>query len=66
MGFRTVAIARGRDEEPPAGKPGALYYTDSQAHDIVAELQTHDLHPLFNCYPIPNTKTGMLREIRML
>ena len=39
MGFRTVAIARGRDKEPLAGKLGALHYIDSQAQDVVAELQ---------------------------
>ena len=39
MGFRTVAIARGRDKEPLAEKLGALHYIDSQAQDVVAELQ---------------------------
>jgi len=39
MGFRTVAIARGKDKEPLAGKLGALYYIDSQAQDVVTELE---------------------------
>jgi D-arabinose 1-dehydrogenase-like Zn-dependent alcohol dehydrogenase len=38
MGFRTIAIARGRDKEPLAGKLGAWRYIDSQAQDVVAEL----------------------------
>jgi propanol-preferring alcohol dehydrogenase len=38
MGFRTVAIARGRDKEPLARKLGALHYIDSQAQDVAAEL----------------------------
>jgi len=39
MGFRTVAIARGRDKEALAVKLGALHYVDSQSQDVVAELQ---------------------------
>jgi D-arabinose 1-dehydrogenase-like Zn-dependent alcohol dehydrogenase len=38
MGFRTVAIARGRDKEPLARQLGAQVYLDSQAHDVAAEL----------------------------
>lgn len=38
MGFRTVAIARGRDKEPLSRKLGAAYYIDSQAQDPAAEL----------------------------
>jgi D-arabinose 1-dehydrogenase-like Zn-dependent alcohol dehydrogenase len=38
MGFKTVAIARGRDKESLARKLGALYYIDSQAQDVAAEL----------------------------
>src|SRR5215475_13486206 len=38
MGFRTVAIARGRDKEPLAKKLGAWRYIDSQALDAAAEL----------------------------
>ena len=38
MGFRTVAIARGRDKEPLARKLGAWAYIDSQATDPAAEL----------------------------
>ena len=38
MGFRTVAIARGRDKEPLARKLGASQYIDSRAQDVVAEL----------------------------
>jgi alcohol dehydrogenase/propanol-preferring alcohol dehydrogenase len=38
MGFRTVAIARGRDKEPLAKKLGATRYIDSQAEDAVQEL----------------------------
>jgi D-arabinose 1-dehydrogenase-like Zn-dependent alcohol dehydrogenase len=39
MGFRTVAIARGKDKEPLAKKLGAQIYVDSQSQDPAAELQ---------------------------
>jgi alcohol dehydrogenase/propanol-preferring alcohol dehydrogenase len=39
MGFRTVAIARGRDKEALARQLGALVYLDSQSSDVAAELQ---------------------------
>ena len=38
MGFRTVAIARGKDKEPLAKKLGASLYIDSQTSDPAAEL----------------------------
>lgn len=38
MGFRTVAIARGRDKEPLARELGASYYIDSRSSDPAAEL----------------------------
>jgi len=38
MGFRTVAIARGRDKEALARQLGAHIYLDSQSQDVVAEL----------------------------
>ena len=38
MGFRTVAIARGKDKEPLARQMGAFQYIDSQAQDPAAEL----------------------------
>jgi D-arabinose 1-dehydrogenase-like Zn-dependent alcohol dehydrogenase len=38
MGFRTVAIARGRDKEPLARQLGAHQYIDSQSQDPAAEL----------------------------
>jgi D-arabinose 1-dehydrogenase-like Zn-dependent alcohol dehydrogenase len=38
MGFRTVAIARGKDKEPLARELGAAHYIDSQASDPAAEL----------------------------
>ena len=38
MGFRTVAIARGKEREPLARKLGAIHYIDSQAQDPAAEL----------------------------
>jgi D-arabinose 1-dehydrogenase-like Zn-dependent alcohol dehydrogenase len=38
MGFKTVAIARGKDKEPLARKLGASHYIDSQAQDAAAEL----------------------------
>jgi len=38
MGFRTVAIARGKDKEPLARKLGAKHYIDSQGSDPAAEL----------------------------
>jgi D-arabinose 1-dehydrogenase-like Zn-dependent alcohol dehydrogenase len=39
MGFRTVAIARGADDEPIARKLGAQYYIDNKAQDAAAELR---------------------------
>ena len=39
MGFRTVAIARGRDKEPLAKQLGAHIYIDSGAEDPAEELQ---------------------------
>ncbi|HTW89111.1 MAG TPA: alcohol dehydrogenase, partial [Candidatus Binataceae bacterium] len=38
MGFRTVAIARGKDKEELARKLGASHYIDSKALDPAAEL----------------------------
>ncbi len=38
MGFKTVAIARGRDKGPLAKQLGAHYYIDSQSQDPAAEL----------------------------
>src|SRR5213594_2854655 len=38
MGFKTVAIARGKDKEAFAKKLGAHHYIDSQASDPAAEL----------------------------
>jgi D-arabinose 1-dehydrogenase-like Zn-dependent alcohol dehydrogenase len=38
MGFKTVAIARGKDKEALARKLGAHVYIDSQAQDPAAEL----------------------------
>ena len=39
MGFRTVAIARGKDKEALARQLGAWHYIDSQAQDPAAELR---------------------------
>ena len=39
MGFRTIAIARGKDKEPLALQLGAEQYIDSQAGDVSEELQ---------------------------
>src|SRR5437667_6461857 len=39
MGFKTVALGRGKDKEPLARKLGAHHYIDSGAGDAVAELQ---------------------------
>src|SRR5437588_455287 len=38
MGFKTVAIARGKDKEAFAKELGAQHYIDSQASDPAAEL----------------------------
>jgi D-arabinose 1-dehydrogenase-like Zn-dependent alcohol dehydrogenase len=38
MGFKTVAIARGKDKEPLARQLGAWHYIDSQSQDPAAEL----------------------------
>jgi alcohol dehydrogenase/propanol-preferring alcohol dehydrogenase len=38
MGFRTIAIARGKDKEPLARKLGAHHYIDSKAQDTAAAL----------------------------
>src|SRR6185503_11631821 len=37
-GYRTVAIARGKDKEPLARRLGAHHYVDSEAQDPAAEL----------------------------
>jgi alcohol dehydrogenase len=39
MGCKTVAIARGADEEPLARQLGAHYYIDNKTQDPAAELQ---------------------------
>jgi D-arabinose 1-dehydrogenase-like Zn-dependent alcohol dehydrogenase len=39
MGCRTVAIARGKDEEPLARQLGARYHIDNKTQDPAAELQ---------------------------
>lgn len=39
MGFRTVAIARGKEKEPLARKLGAHLYLDSKAEDVGAALR---------------------------
>src|SRR5436309_2123971 len=39
MGFRAVAVARGKDKESFARQLGAAAYIDSQAQDAAAELQ---------------------------
>jgi D-arabinose 1-dehydrogenase-like Zn-dependent alcohol dehydrogenase len=39
MGFKTVALGRGKDKGPLAKKLGAHHYIDSEATDAVAELQ---------------------------
>jgi D-arabinose 1-dehydrogenase-like Zn-dependent alcohol dehydrogenase len=38
MGFRTVAIARGKDKEPLARKLGAVHYIDSEAENVAQAL----------------------------
>src|SRR5437667_11199598 len=38
MGFKTVAIARGKDKGPLAKKLGAIHYIDSQKKNPAAEL----------------------------
>jgi D-arabinose 1-dehydrogenase-like Zn-dependent alcohol dehydrogenase len=38
MGFKTIAIARGKDKEALAKRLGAFHYIDSQAKDPAAEL----------------------------
>ncbi len=39
MGFKTVAIARGKEKEPFVRKLGAWHYIDSTAGDVSSELQ---------------------------
>lgn len=39
MGYRTIAIARGKDKEPLARQLGAHHYIDSQSGDVSAALQ---------------------------
>jgi D-arabinose 1-dehydrogenase-like Zn-dependent alcohol dehydrogenase len=39
MGFKTIALGRGKDKEPLAKKLGAHRYLDSNVVDTVAELQ---------------------------
>ena len=39
MGFKTVAIARGKDKETLARKLGASHYIDNESQEVVTELQ---------------------------
>src|SRR5204862_76547 len=39
MGFKTVALGRGKDKEPLTKKLGAHHYIDSGTDDAAAELQ---------------------------
>jgi alcohol dehydrogenase/propanol-preferring alcohol dehydrogenase len=39
MGFRTIAIARGKDKEPLSRQLGAHHYIDSQAGNVAEALQ---------------------------
>ena len=39
MGFRTVAIARGKDKEPLSKKLGAHHYVDSESQNVSDELK---------------------------
>lgn len=39
MGFKTIAIARGKDKEPLAKQLGAKHYIDSHSTDVAQELQ---------------------------
>ena len=39
MGFKTIAIARGKDKEPLARQLGAMHYIDTQAQDPAVELR---------------------------
>ena len=38
MGFKTIAIARGKDKEEMVRKLGAIHYIDSQSQNAVEEL----------------------------
>jgi D-arabinose 1-dehydrogenase-like Zn-dependent alcohol dehydrogenase len=38
MGFKTIAIARGKDKEEMARRLGAIHYVDSQSHNAAEEL----------------------------
>jgi D-arabinose 1-dehydrogenase-like Zn-dependent alcohol dehydrogenase len=38
MGFKTIAIARGKDKEEMVKKLGAIHYIDSESQDAVEEL----------------------------
>jgi D-arabinose 1-dehydrogenase-like Zn-dependent alcohol dehydrogenase len=38
MGFKTIAIARGKDKEQPVRKLGAIQYIDSQSQNPIEEL----------------------------
>jgi D-arabinose 1-dehydrogenase-like Zn-dependent alcohol dehydrogenase len=42
MGFKTVAIARGKDKEEMARMLGAIHYIDSQSQNVVEELAKFD------------------------
>src|SRR5437868_3782451 len=42
MGFKTIAIGRGKDKEKMARKLGAIQYIDSQSQNVVEELVKFD------------------------
>jgi D-arabinose 1-dehydrogenase-like Zn-dependent alcohol dehydrogenase len=45
MGFKTIAIARGKDKEEMARKLGAIHYIDnSQSHNAAEELAKMDIN----------------------
>ena len=41
MGFKTIAIARGRDKEALSRELGAVDYVDSETEDVAARLNAH-------------------------
>jgi D-arabinose 1-dehydrogenase-like Zn-dependent alcohol dehydrogenase len=42
MGFKTIAIGRGKDKEDMVKKLGAIHYIDSQSQNVVEELVKFD------------------------
>src|SRR5512132_519974 len=71
MGFRTIAIARGKDKEALARQLGAQHYIDSEAGDVSQELKKLGgarivLATATNAQAMANTMDGLSVDGRLI